>query len=575
MTEGLAAALPGVVAGYLVAVAILAAAASWGWPLARRLLGETPRAAAFSVLLGLLGLADLGRVLGALGALSRGALLVAPVALLLLGGESFARALRRIAADRLPGRGVGTAVGVALVPLAAALLFSPVACWDTRVYHLGLPEAWLATGEIIRDPRFPFSFYPSLGEWVFLYSFLAPDPDAAAIVLALAPLGLAGVLLGGGTGLWLTLAGTPAIAVFAALPKSMLLLAAATAAACAPWLGEEKEGEPPSDGAAIASGLALGVAMAVHYAAIFIIPLAAQLWLRRLPRRGIALAAAAAALAASPAYLQNLVETGNPVHPFMEAESPVESTGDLHAGLENAAHGWWEPFNAGSTWGFLLPLGIAGALLRGGKDRGTYLVAAATLLAVTLLEARPRYAVGATLVLAHGAGAFWRGRPRAAAVLGAIGFLETCFIVFLIARASPFLAAGPRFMPRDAFLEGHVPEIPLARWASANLPPRAVVATLGVARTYGWAGRLEAVSEYRTPRAVDALRAAADGADAAKRLRAQGFAFLVFDPTGWERFERQDAGVRLGPAERDRLAALLDASRLVREANGVRLYALP
>lgn len=566
------------------AVAVAGAALAWGGPLARRWLGETPQAAAFGALFGLVGLSRVTTVLAACGLLTE-RLLVGLVALLLLlrprGTWREARLL--VTPFRGCGRPTWAVVVVFLVLVLYPVLLAPVVFWDTRVYHLGLPDFWLATGASFLDPRFQFSFYPALAEGFFAYALVAPaGRDAAAVLLSLAPLALASVLLaerlpkGRGDVAALVVLGTPALLVPALVAKNTPLFAFACLASCIPLL--EKSTGPRR---AAAAGFALGAAFASHYLTIpfAVFPLVLAF---RAGRRVGTCFVAAAALVAAPDYLRNFVATGNPVYPYFSRLS-LSITPQLPV-WEPLRSGAWEPLGIGSTFGLILPVGLAGFFARRRPGAVAAASAVALWLAVTVRFARPRYAAGLTLLGASFAARFWASLPKRldalTAALAVVGVLESFYLAAWILQAPGPIAVAAERMTRGEYLEAWVPERRLAEWARRNLPPKPSVATLGIVRTYGWGGRLEPVMAQAQPRIADAVRSAAGSETRALAvLRAQGFAHLAVHFKEWRRLARQYGYADLDGTELETLKRLLRRCEVTTTSGGERpvavLFALP
>lgn len=270
-----------------------------------------PRWLAWLLTLGLL--AGLHRPLAAWWANLRSALqeLAAPL------DDPFTRWLRR---------GV-----VVLLALAALMAFLPPAKWDALVYHLTLPQQYLAVGQIIPRPDNHFSGFPQLVEMLYTWLMLAARPHAAAA--------LHGVF--GGLSLLLTFslaqrAGRPAAGWLALVillvsqtlwrlfywPYVDLALAAYTLAALTmllAWAGERER----RTRWLLAAGFFTGCMMATKYtAASFTLGAAAlTVWLARRDGvwpalRALLMVALPAMLVFAPWLLKNTLLYGNPIAPF-------------------------------------------------------------------------------------------------------------------------------------------------------------------------------------------------------------------------------------------------------------------
>lgn len=227
-----------------------------------------------------------------------------------------------------PNRLVPLALAAMLfVPLVNALAPSDSMDWDSLAYHFAVPKLWIEAGRMEYIPFIHHSNFPFAVENLFAWGLQwGGEPGAKGFTLAylvfglLTVFGLARRLFGERTAGWaaIALAGVPVVlwetgsgyidvahGLFAGL--GMVYLAQAAIGRATWTLG----------------GLLLGFAAATKYtglqsiiaaglvaAVVLVVQKQAAGW------RGWSLAAAIAIAVASPWYVRNVVETGNPVYPF-------------------------------------------------------------------------------------------------------------------------------------------------------------------------------------------------------------------------------------------------------------------
>src|SRR2546426_3327786 len=315
-------------------VPALAAAAAAGL-LALRALGALPAAPSERLLAGLAVGLGLGGMT-ALGLAAAGQLRATPIALLgaaalLAGGRELARAGRALEVRAL-GR-VWPLVLVCALVLAAEVptMVAPPVGGDQTKYQLVYPRLYALAGGLVPTPWSFWGQMQFLPNFVFALGFAASGDTlarllngamgvAAALALAalvgrhLAP--RAGAVAGA---LFFTLPITWSLMTHAGVDLAVVLYTALGTAAFLAWAAEGRAEDLRR--AALMAGLAAGSKlMGLLVPALLGAALLAVLAWRAAPGRRLARAALAfgvvALVAASPWYVRNAVETGDPMYPF-------------------------------------------------------------------------------------------------------------------------------------------------------------------------------------------------------------------------------------------------------------------
>ncbi|HEX6864510.1 MAG TPA: phospholipid carrier-dependent glycosyltransferase [Thermoanaerobaculia bacterium] len=298
---------------HLLALALLAATAYVAGRLVLRGL-EGLEGIAVSTALGLTLLAHLMLALGALGLLTRTALIVLIVAIHLLGvGTGLAPAR-----EGLNPSPTSLKVGLLLAaaPLFLLALYPPTA-FDETLYHLPYARAFASTGGIPFLPELRYPIFPQLAEMLFTGMLLLAGDVATHLVQLLATLITAALLIAwGGKSGWVAAAaflGNPIIVHLAGtayVEPVLTLFATASVYALERWR------ETRARSWLILLGVFAGSAASVKYLGLFFVgaALAALIPAGRL--RGLAVASAAALAVLVPWYGRLILHTGNPLFPF-------------------------------------------------------------------------------------------------------------------------------------------------------------------------------------------------------------------------------------------------------------------
>ncbi len=478
-------------------------------------------------------------------------------------------------------------LAAALVPhvltLAAAL--APPLYFDVLVYHLALPSLYLLEGGWVATPDFVFSGFPQVMEFLFGGA-----------------LGLGGVaapsLLVWSTGAGLLAAVFLFARRFLDVPTS--LVAAATLSASTAFLllvsdayvdvplaffsflclhaALASNRDPgPGHGWAVAAGLMAGLAFGTKYtggvSSLFgaVILLAGPWRARR-----VASYIAAAALAASPWWIRNLLVFGNPVFPFATNLFAPLST---PMAVETATRYFHELYEYGDFLSnmpkiLVLPLYLATGDPRfgGGFDvLGNYgWTLPLTMLFLGLLSLRPfrRNPAGAAaspparflflVVAAHyvawvatkpvsrfllpclpflclaGAVAWqrWSGGASRAARAVALGFLIFVALGQFLAygaaqRSLEKIPVGLGLEPREAYLPRKLDNALAHAFINTRLPSTAVVCVFGDARTHYLRRRFVNVPVFARHPLVAALEEARSVDDVLAWARARGVTHIL------------------------------------------------
>jgi 4-amino-4-deoxy-L-arabinose transferase-like glycosyltransferase len=380
---------------------LLAASAGLGWAWVRHGLGKslsTLEQIFFSILtgFGMIGLLMMG--LGALGLWKPWA------ASLLLGGGLLgvipAKAGIHKAIMGPPPTSAGdddqrTATGddrklwiaKALIALGLVIGFliawTPTTYYDSLVYHLALPQAYVQAGRWVASPELIYSAFPQNLEMLWtLGLLLGGDTLSNLIGWAVGILGIGGVFLlgrrflGRATGLW-------AAAVLSTMPAYLLLspggyvdvglavFSLGSFYVLALWSQERRPG------ILIMAGFLAGIALGIKYTGGIPLLLGAVLILQRNSLKSIrqnlkdlSIYGVVAALAFSPWLMKNLIYVGNPIFPFLHHWS-VKA---LNPWVGEAAAGYFRglvEYRSRSPWELvrlLWDIAVKGLNFGGGMD---------------------------------------------------------------------------------------------------------------------------------------------------------------------------------------------------------------
>ncbi len=298
---------------HLLAFALLAVTAWMAGRLVLRRL-EGLEGLAVSTALGLTLLAHLVFTLGALGLLTRSALIVLVAAIHLLGIPVW--------------REIGwlwrwkTVLGLvlAVAPLFVLALYPPTA-FDETLYHLPYARAFASTGAVPFLPELRYPIFPQLAEMLFTGMLLLAGDVATHLVQLLATLVTAALLVAwgiawGGRSGWVAAAaflGNPIVVHLAAtayVEPTLTLFVTASVHALERWR------ETRARSWLVLLGVFAGSAAGVKYLGLFFIGAVIAALLPAGRVRDLAIASAAALAVLAPWYGRLLLHTGNPLFPF-------------------------------------------------------------------------------------------------------------------------------------------------------------------------------------------------------------------------------------------------------------------
>jgi hypothetical protein len=425
------------------------------------------------------------------------------VACAVAGGAALRRAKRVRGSE--PRRGWELALAallaatVLLVVLAAG---APVTAFDSLHYHAAAPARFAEAHELLEFEWGWSTYQPFTVEMLVTDGVLLWDSIQGAFAPLLLALGALAATIGmgsriGGRGLGL-LAG----AIFFVQPLlvfeasgTLIESGLAFAAALAAW--NLAVFARSGDRAAVAlGGLFAGAAAGMKYVGLFVL-LAAGVALvlfarRRLNLGALAIFAAPAALVALPWYVKNLVQTGNPLFPFVFGGVNEYAERWIDSGIHEHGHGR----------GPLDALALPFLLLAEGDDfdRGSWLSPLFLLFApLSLLDERRRRACALTLATVGVYLAAWFETSQQArfllpiapvlAVLAALGVVALARRGRVGRLAAPLVAGAAlvtgfamsaaytaQFVPvalglqdRDEFLEAKTPYYPGVQWLNGEL----------------------------------------------------------------------------------------------------------
>lgn len=390
-------------------------------------------------------------------------------------------------------------VSVVLVVIAAG---APVTAFDALHYHASAAARYAESHRLLEIEWSWSSYQPFTVEMLVTDGVLLWDSVQGAFAPLLLALGALGAVVGmgfrvGGRGVALLAGAIFFVQPLMAFEASGTLVenGLAFAVALAAW--NLAVFARTGDGGAVAlAGLFAGAAAGMKYVGLFVLIAAAAAIVlaarRRLTPAAVVLFAAPAALVALPWYVKNLVQTGNPLYPFVFGGTNEYAERWIDSAIHEHGHGRGpvdalllpfrllgagDDFDRGSWLSPLLLVFAPLALFDNSKRRWcavalgaivVYLVAwfATSQQARFLLPVAPVLAVLAAvgiLALAR------RGRlGRIVVPIAAGGALLLCFAMSAVyaAQVAP-VALG--LEDREKFLEAKTPYYDGVRWLNRNL----------------------------------------------------------------------------------------------------------
>ncbi len=569
----------------MVDVGILAVLLLVGYGIGARLLRAVPfewaleeTLFALALALGLLGYVTLALAEASL--LGRPALLAVVAVGAVFGWRQIvaglARGVRGIGRwwDAGPSRSerAALALGIAIVAAEAIMAFAPPVGGDQTKYQLVYPRLWAEAHRVVATPWSFWGYVQYLMNLLYAAAFaLRGDVlarllnDAFGVLLAVTIFAVGRRAFSRQTGVWaallfLTMPLTASLMMRAWVEFALTLYVVLAVIAIMAW--RRTESTPWLALAAVMAGFAGGTKLIALLAPALLGVVILTHLLRRHGRPALPTALATvvgfglvAALVASPCYVRNAVETGNPIYPFgygvfggrnwsADAARGLDAYYAAYRETQAARHGaraggydaWWHalrfpwdvtmaPYSfeevgrsAYDVGPFVLAFAPGLLLLRRGVD--AWLLAGFALAygaaVVFGMWAHPRYVHPALiLLLVVGVAATARLRaygPRAAravtALLAATVLVQTALSVRVLAPLWPDSArvAFGR-MSRDAFLRRNERHYALATLVHEQVPPDGNVLVLGmIPHPYYYVGRRFTLASPLEQGAIDYWR---------------------------------------------------------------------
>lgn len=402
---------------------------------------------------------------------------------------------------------LGCGFAAATASFVSAL--APPTAGDALCYHLELPKEFLAAGRLVVPPDDDNAVYPLLTEMWFVWGLAVDGPVTAQLlhwVCGLLTAGTAAIAA------WPIVGRAGAIAVANLVlvvpginnqmtaPLNDVALAMLCTAAFAAWC---RACDAPSRKAFAVVGLLLGGALGVKYTALVFVVAAAGAACRSLtvePRRrrelgqGLAVAAGVALLTAAPWYVRAYVHRGDPVYPFLSAQTTTESPSAFPESKTPLGRGptavvlapWsmtMEPDRFGGRGNQLGPLLLmfapfAPALWRRKHGPTAACLVGGYALGCVLLRQNVRFLLpvvpSGLLLVAAGLGetASWPRRVRWVASGATLVAVVLCAAV-PVARAVRHFRVAVGWETRESYLARVEPTTELAAKMNALLPPEA------------------------------------------------------------------------------------------------------
>jgi hypothetical protein len=517
------------------------------------------------------------------------------------------------------------AVGVAVASVAILLpaFLAPEIFYDALYYHLGLPSQYLISGRIVSFPDVVHSSFPAtldvvfgaalalggtmaakwLGGFLFLFTLAA----TAELVRVLANRTEAGEA-------WRS------IAIFACVPGVAIMSTMSSVdvgmafAAAISWCAIiESRDAPPGEvwRPLLLAAFPLGILVGSKYTGLYLVATLASLGLAgpsTAPFRervgGVVAMLTVTLLLASPWYIRNVLERGNPVYPAFSSLFGVDEAGTyalerisrdiprygvsgLNRLVEDLLSG---RLGAGSDLGLLIPLAFVALFALGCVRRRWTPVSIASILYLVLWFIGPkatRYlfpvlplaaaAGGEGLASMASHGRSWRIAAGAilltAAALNFYRIVEVERIFYSPKGELGQLLSGD--ISRDEYLLALLPHMSMVRWANENLPKEAVILFVGETRPLYFNRPVIFASAYDRPRLARWVSDSRDGTELAVRLRREGITHILINGPELSRIQKGYDYMKLTETEAEKIQELMRQVRLVRSEGGIQLGALP
>ena len=607
----------------VAAVVLLAA-----WTAGHRLLaliwpgGRDTGSAVYSALgLGFGSIAAVVFALGGAGWLGRALLVSLLVAGAIAGTldlvPAFRRWIRSTGSEKAPYRAI-EAVAVVL-PLALGFVYAtlPPVFYDALVYHLGLPNLYVASGSLVYPESFSLAGYPQNAELILTLAMAAGDEVAVHLtgffLTVLSALILRRLVLDrfgrvAGNLAYLLLVSQWFFSFQAVFLKVDLIGAFFLLAGFAAILdGRDTDGYRPW----VVGGLLVGLAVGVKFANLIPVALAAVSlpWVVKTAvgtrwKRGLLLLVLALAVS-SPWMIRNTIHRGNPFFPAfyerlggtgwddanavrMRSETGMNLDRSVTASAKRLAGiGWRSGYGSGGevsrAW---MPLLLAGLLLSRRREISWLLGLAAVglVLGLTFFSTYLRVYGWALLLIPLAGAVLWErfrhvaGRVALGLVFAAIaltGFKVSFDMCDVISAGGRRVILG-RLSPADYLVE-RLSYTPIARYINESTDPAARIRVIGSARTAYIHRACIASYVWDDPLAAGLVDDEAATRRAIQQLRDDGFTHVLLDTGEMDRLERSQGlfGYSEREGGRNGIDRFLRGLTMVVEANGVYLFRVP
>ncbi len=491
------------------------------------------------------------------------------------GGISLHRQWPGLTSPFLPRRYVVVLITAGVIAVLGAS--SLAAFYDQWNYHLAFPFQWLREGTIVTFPRHAYSFFPANMGLLYVYGLAAGGAWAAQLVhfwmgalsVAAAAALASRFFPSSGAVAAVLFAATPGVIELASVAGAELGVAAFFLCGWIAVLGAVRASDAPRRWYVV-TGIFVGLMVGCKYLAILLlaIPFGLVLPLLTWPmnkdrRPGVAtfnavlIVTITAIVVWSPWAIRNVIETGDPVYPFLSgARVSLDEYGADHGtetadgigefGFEkdrllfSATLGSFDHRDVGGRVGplflWLMPLWLL-QLIHGGASRQERVFSLSLFLGLLGAAAVPsfgRYLVPLAAACAVGCGvAFQRLTGRLGKIWRVV--LNAVLFILLIGNLNPFpLGNLPRqigvtlgVVDQTEFLSTFVSHYPAIEYINRELPDSAVIYLLAEARSYEINRQLVLEDPISKPMVVEIAESSASTGDMIAKFRALGVTHIL------------------------------------------------
>lgn len=472
---------------------------------------------------------------------------------------------RRVRIDR-PSPLLPWLFAIAGLLITLPMTLTPPVSTDALAYHLALPKWYIQAGGIFALPDFALAAFPPQMQMLYAWILLLGQPVATQLlhlVIGLAAVGFAAAKSRQFSGSY---AAAITAAVLLTTPVILLNMSWAwldVATALFVLLGTAMTLRVLDTGdrrGAVLAGLFWGMAFGLKYTVVlyFAIVFAVALWpfsLARLRSRlpVLLIVAGMIILLFAPWLIHNAIIYGNPTHPIgndwwgpgrdgpynrvLDEVQPRGNVLDYARGIFSYTFAsQWVDDAPGPLYLLALPILLLVPL--GGTGRRFFAAGALAMLLLSIgFGGSTRYQIPAFFLLSIPIGiwlsVWWRSRgvKRIAAMalllVPAISNLTT--LAYHNRELFDPLRVALGFEPEDAYLRRMIRNYPMVEYLNQRTPRETRLLVIGEERLFYIDRPLVAGSLLDISPARDFVRASANGDDLARRLRAAGFTYILFD----------------------------------------------